>query len=677
MEKIQGEATSPCICVNPIYKHWKGYGREMMKRAIALVMTLLLMISATACGLDDSGKNKEEMTGQKEVARITRYASEIPEDYSWFDYGAAALSYDRLVFGGQAEGAYFPLMWQDETYDTFGFAAYVGDNRTGTDGGQEAVATVASILSATLMGIDKSNQEGVNYVEQLHAYFSEEEGVVLNNPGGKSAGLSMWYVLYPTILFVEVSIHYPQEIQIREDSLQAIESWYKAYQVMEETGRFDYTGFDFTSMQPYENDIWKEPDSAAGIAVLLYHGYEMTGKQEYIEAVLNCLDYVDKFDGSSLYEILLYFAPALAAKMNAQYGQDYDIDDLLGDVLNGSSIPRGGWGSIVGTWGDYCMNGLMGSTTDGGGYAFSMNTFAGGYALAALAKYDTRYAKAMGIWFMNAASAGRYFFPGETAEENQSSAGNADTLEFVKISGHAIPYEGIRKSSNSKSPWVGGDPTVYGWGLTDLSLYSGAHTGMFAAAVEQTDVDCILKINCNVAEVLEQNYNVFLLYNPYGQEQNVVYELPEGSWNLFDSVSKQCIAEAVAGSVVLTLQPKEAAVIVEIPSGEEIVHENGQYMVNGTWIASDTVTVGILGIENNDSVKGKVTLDVQVVCTDTQNALEDIVLEIDGKETIYHAGDNITFQTGDYTSGSKNVNVTVRMSDGKTDKTSIRLNFKE
>ena len=73
--------------------------------------------------------------------------------------------------------------------------------------------------------------------------------------------------------------------------------------------------------------------------------------------------------GELLYEALLYFAPALAAKLNAEYGTAYDVEGFLDDVMNGGSIPRGGWGSIAGEWGDYSMNGLMGSTTDGGGYA--------------------------------------------------------------------------------------------------------------------------------------------------------------------------------------------------------------------------------------------------------------------------------------------------------------------
>lgn len=647
----------------------------MMKKITAIVLTFIFMMSAAACGRQPSGTAEEKMTTQKEIARISRYESIIPPAYEWFDYREAALAFDSLVFDSKAKGSFLPLIWQDETNGTFAFAAYVGDYRYGQDGSQEAVATIASVLSAALTGIDKSRQNGINYVEQLHAYFSETEGIVLNNPGGSSEGASMWYMLYPAVLFTEVSVCYPEEQQIREDALACIEKWYEAGKIMLETGSFSYTGFNFTSMQPWKNEIWEEPDCAAGIAVLMELGAELTGKAEYKELLQECLAYLDGYEGSPLYEVLLYFAPSLAAKMNAQAGTNYDIDNLLGDVFNGSSVPRGGWGQINGVWGEYCVNGLMGSTTDGGGYAFAMNTFVAGYALAPLAKYDTRYARAMGIWFLNTSAAGRYFFPGETAEENQSASGNAGAQGFLETAGDTVPYEGIRKSSNTMTPWVGGDPTVYGWAETDFSLYSGAHTGMFAAAVESTDVDMILKINCNL-DCVEQGFGTYLLYNPYETPKTVLYELPEGSYDLFDSVEKKVIAENVSGNVNLDMEAGQALVLVELPAGSAVSHENGRYEVNGKWIASDTVTLTLGGYENNQQVTGIVKPEILVTSTDPALTVEQIVLEIDGEGLVFPGSEAAAFDTGEFSEGSKNVKVTVQMSDGRQEQAVIRLNFR-
>lgn len=646
-----------------------------MKKLIAVILSLTLGLSVASCGRQSQEEMEKWMTTQKEVGRISRYESIIPKDYEWFDYKETALTFDTLLFEGTKEGAYLPLMWQDETNDTFAFAAYVGDDRFGQDGSQEAVATIAALLSATLSGIDKSSQNGMNYVAQLHAYFSETEGVVLNNPAGASGSTSMWYMLYPAILFSKVSLYYPEETLIRKDTLACIDKWYEAGMIMKETGTFHYTGFDFLSMTPWENGVWKEPDCAAGIAVLMEIGLSLTGNEKYESLLQDCLVYLSEFEGSPLYEVLGYFAPSLAAKSNAQKGTSYDIDDMLGDVFNGSSIPRGGWGQISGTWGDYCVNGLMGSTTDGGGYAFAMNTFAGGYALASLAKYDTRYAKAMGIYFLNAAAAGRYFFPNETEKENQSATGNKDTEAFLKVAKNAVPYEGIRKSSNTRTPWIGGDPTVYGWAETDLSLYSGSHTGMFGAAVEKTNVDKILKINCNLDNPTGKTAT-YLLYNPYDSAKTVNYQLPEGNWDLFDSVEKRVLAENSSGEWKLTLEAGQAVVLVEIPSGNVIVHENGTYSAAGEWIASDTVTLSIKNYEKNAVVSGKVKLDILVTATDETAVLEEIVLEIGDETVVFDGKTEVSFQTADFSEGSKNVKVTAKMSDGKWDAAVLRLNFK-
>ena len=120
-----------------------------MRRITVLLLVLCLIFQATGCAKVNSGSPEKNITGQKEIARINRYDSVIPKNYKWFDYKEKALLYDNIVFDEDASGPYLPLIWQDKTNSTFGFAAYVGDGRTGNNGSQEAVATVAAVLSAT------------------------------------------------------------------------------------------------------------------------------------------------------------------------------------------------------------------------------------------------------------------------------------------------------------------------------------------------------------------------------------------------------------------------------------------------------------------------------------------------------------------------------------------------
>ena len=60
----------------------------------------------------------------------------------------------------------------------------------------------------------------------------------------------------------------------------------------------------------------------------------------------------------------------------------------------------------------WTRTGLVGSTTDGEGYAFAMNTFQWAGALTPVARYDTRYAHDIGKWMLNLANAARLFYPG-------------------------------------------------------------------------------------------------------------------------------------------------------------------------------------------------------------------------------------------------------------------------
>ncbi len=48
----------------------------------------------------------------------------------------------------------------------------------------------------------------------------------------------------------------------------------------------------------------------------------------------------------------------------------------------------------------------------------------------------------------------------------------------------------------------------------------------------------------------------------------MTFMLPEGRWDLFDSVEKQIVAEGAEGSAVLTLGPGQAAVFYD---GDSVV----------------------------------------------------------------------------------------------------------
>lgn len=327
-----------------------------------------------------------------------------------------------------------------------------------------------------------------------------------------------------------------------------------------------------------------------------------------------------------MYEVLLYFAPYLASLYNAKYQTNFKLSDLLDDIFNGSSIPRGGWGSITGTWGKYQVNGLMGSTSDGGGYAFAMNTFAAAYAMSPLVKYDIRYADTMGKWYLNLVSNARYFFPDQTEKENQSGFLDEDSKAFLEQTNSVIPYEGIRKSFNSKTPWFGGDPTVYGWAKTDFSLYSGAHIGLLGAIIKQTDVDKILKIDVNKADVCDRNaMKRFLIYNPYSEEKEITYQINNSfAIDLYDGVTGNYLAKNVQAECKIKIPKQKAVLVIELPTETEVVHKNKIYQANGQFLRADTVNTQVINYKNNDTVSGNFKIKIAAFSTIEEDTIKEI-----------------------------------------------------
>ena len=79
------------------------------------------------------------------------------------------------------------------------------------------------------------------------------------------------------------------------------------------------------------------------------------------------------------------------------------------------------WGAIVGTWGGYDVDGLIGEVNGTNDYAFLMNTFEQVGALVPLVRYDDRFARAIGKWVLNAANAARLFYTNYLPDQNQDS----------------------------------------------------------------------------------------------------------------------------------------------------------------------------------------------------------------------------------------------------------------
>jgi hypothetical protein len=571
----------------------------MIKRNFILSGLVVLAI-AISCSRPTS-----EPVVQVSIPRIDQMP-ELPQPLKIIDWKGKALQFDSLAFNFRSNATFGPLIWLDSSkrnFDqvTYGLYTVIGDVRQGPgkNNGEfhEALTSLNSLVSAGLVGIDKSNQEGMNWVRMAQNYFNRDTrwNIVMNNTNpavamaGGGYGRDWWYDVYPNVLYYGVAALFPSVENTEYIQRSVADQFYKADSVL--NGNYDYSYFDYARMQGMRNNIPYQQDAAGGHAWVLYSAYRKFGDARYLKGAENATQVLVSQKESRFYEILLPFGALTAAKLNAEQGMHYDITLLLNHIFDGcqSKDGRYGWGVIAERWGDYDVFGLQGSITDGGGYAFFMNTVAMAWPLVPLVKYQPEYARAIGKYMLNAVNAARLFYP------DQIDAGHQWLPDLKDITRGIIGYEGLRKSDDLRNPalkgvtpvaigdgpkWVAGQPRE-----SMFSLYSTSIAGVYGAIVNKTDVDGILALDCNATDFYGENkYPVFLYYNPYHEPRTVIRPSDTGI-DLFDIISKKYLAKAAQGNVSINLPAGGAALVVVLPAGTHLKIEGSKIKAGGYVIA--------------------------------------------------------------------------------------------
>jgi hypothetical protein len=402
-----------------------------------------------------------EPTGLPLVDRMPRR----PQPWQPIDWREKARAFDRLAFAEHAAGNHLPLVRVRErgrniAGPAFDLPTFVGAPEAKAS---EAITCLAAVVGGLLAGLDKADQHGRDWVAMCLDWYSPDAGVVVNNAAGRP-GNSFWYDLFSAVLFFELADLQPERADLDAALRATARRWREAVVALGGPGAdFNHTAFRFTGMVPHDNGRWREPDAAAGLAWLMHAAWRRTGEPQFLEAARWCLDFLERRDpaeGNPGYEVLHLFAPVVAARLNAEAGTHYRVDRLLGWCFSENldrPAARPDWGMIVERWGAHDVHGLLGSTRDGGGYAFAMNTFHAAAALAPVARYEPRYARALGRWLLNLANNARLFYPDQWPAEQQSSAGWPGSPEA------AIAYEGLRRQPRVLAPRVAEPPGAAGW----------------------------------------------------------------------------------------------------------------------------------------------------------------------------------------------------------------------
>ena len=572
----------------------------MNVKEMLTIGTFFLCVSCTSN--IDLGTPVEQVT----INRIDSMP-DIPVTYQMLDWKKKARDFDKFVFDWENTSKVGPLIWLDNArrnidQPTFGLYTAVKDIRQGknVNNGEfhESLNSLAAILGAGLVGIDKTNQDGYNYVKMAQNYFNSDTGwnIVMNNTtssvGSKGGGYGRdwWYDVLPNALYYAVCDVFPGVDGAESIQKSIAEQFTKADSVL--NGNYDYSYFDYGKMQGGINHIPFQQDVAGGHAYVLLCAYRKFGDVRYLNHSKSAIEALLSKRESRFYEALLPLGVYTAAYLNATEGANYDVQKLLNWVFDGCKSPTGrtGWGIIVGKWGDYDVSGLQGSITDGGGYAFLMNSIKPAWPFVPMVKYQPQYAKAIGKWMLNNASACRLFYPGYIDEKHQWAP------ELKDITNNNIAYEGLRKfddygkeSLKGVSPvaigdgpkWIDGNPTE-----SMFSVYSSSPVGILGAIVDTTNVKGILKLDCNATDFYASRpYPVYLYYNPYDIDEHINYQTKQAV-DLFDIVSKKYVARGISKDGVFTIPAKEACIIVELPAGTELSLDGKHIWANKQYIIS-------------------------------------------------------------------------------------------
>lgn len=549
---------------------------------------------------------KSRAVDQVVISRIA-LMPDHPSPYKMIDWYEKAHHFDQYVFNLNLKGDFRPFIWIDSAQqnlpqNTFGMFTVIGDVRQGPKGSvefHEALCAMGSLLSAGLVGIDKTNQDGFNYVKMTQNYFNSANGwnIMMNNTNpavaqlGGGYGRDWWYDVFPNVLYYGVCELFPGVP--KADSLQHIiaEQFLKADSTLQ--GNYNYSYFDYGQMKGMSNHIPHQQDVAGGHAYVLLCAYEKFGDERYLHGAISAMDAFVGQKESRFYEVLMPFGALVAARLNAEHGTHYDVKKILDWIFEGCQAADGrtGWGVIAQRWGDYDVHGLQGSITDGGGYAFLMNSFDMAWPLVPLVKYDTRYADAIGKWMLNVTNAARLFYPYEIDDQHQWLASKKD------ISKNVIAYEGIRKADDYKredlkgvSPVALGDGPKWTAGQPDLSmfsLYSSAQVGIFGSIVRKTNVEEILQLNCNATDFYQDEaFPTYLYYNPHDSIQMVCfYPEDKQTVDLYDVLTHEYLRRDAGDEVCFEMEAKSSRLVVVLPRGSKIQMKDGKYISNSKILA--------------------------------------------------------------------------------------------
>ncbi len=510
----------------------------------------------------------------------------LPSPYFMRDWKQVARGYDSLVFDLNRTGTYLPLIWLNTStvnypsQISFGLNTVVG---TTAPTSAEAINCLPAVIGATLAGVDQTAFAGRNWVLMCQEWFNKrpEQNVYKNHPVDDT-GDDWWYETMPNVFFYQLNALYPGTGYFANQFTTVADRWLLAVKTMGGSStpwhfpNMDHRGWYLQTMTPEDNGV-HEPEAAGAIGWLLYQAWVSTKDVRYRIGAEWAMEFLSGLPTNPSYELQLSYGTYLAARMNAELGTTYDVSKMVNWCFDVG--PLRSWGSMVGTWGGYDCDGLIGEVNGTNDYAFAMNTFEQIGALVPLVRYDCRFATTIGKWTLNAANASRLFYPNMLPALNQDSYAWARQYDPASV----IAHEALRQFNGGTSPYGTGDAISGGWGATTLTLYGSSHVGILAGIIDTTNVPGILRLNLLKTDYYHAPaYPSYLFYNPYDSTRSVALDVGSGQHDLYDAVSHAFVQTGVSGTASLPIPAGSAMVVVSVPAAGSITYQLEKTLVNDT-----------------------------------------------------------------------------------------------
>jgi hypothetical protein len=466
------------------------------------------------------------------------------------------------------------------------------------------------VYSASLLGKDKSNENGRDYVSGFCQYYDHTSKVVRNTPVRFPAYMgSMWYGQFPGVAFSLICDLYPEQKFLDELNQKCARQWLAVLNALsDKTGKpdFHFHGFDFAEMKPVNKADRTEDEIVGSTAYILYNAYVRYGDRKFLDGALRCLDFIEAADPryGLFYELCFPYGVVAAARANAEQGRSYNIEKFLNFCFDAKFGCRQNWGVSVAKAGGMDFCGLTGQQQGGNSFNFPGNTWLQIGALMPACRYDKRFTRTLAKYGLNAANSSRFFYSKYLEADQQTSLwwkGDPDSvvayegavLELRKMfdgagkisfggTNNAAVLAAMKRRGDRNGPFAVGDPFRAGWADTDYALYQSVWVGILGAIIEKTEIDGVLRLNITATDHYAKHYPTYVYYNPSRSEAVIIYPLlPQTA--LYDVLAGRKI-EPGEGKTELRIFPGEAVQVVEIPV-------NAKLEVTGRRLLADGIVV--------------------------------------------------------------------------------------